>query len=107
MIFIILSQSLYIGFVLRLSNCVGLNNYRFFYCFLLWTSIATLYLASLTAAKVVDFSSMKYVQKAYFKVSEPIVENKSIYTEIFGVLNNHTKNGDSPFNPNLENSENR
>ena len=30
-----------------LNNCVGLNNYRYFYCFLLWTTIGTAYVVAL------------------------------------------------------------
>ena len=30
-----------------LNNCVGLNNYRYFYCFLLWTTIGTGYVTAL------------------------------------------------------------
>jgi len=31
------------------NNCVGLHNYRFFYCFLLWTVVGTAYVAALLA----------------------------------------------------------
>ena len=30
-----------------MNNCVGLNNYRYFYCFLLWTTIGTAYVVGL------------------------------------------------------------
>ena len=34
------------------NNCVGLNNYRFFYCFLLWTVVGTAYVAALLAPQM-------------------------------------------------------
>lgn len=43
-----------------LSNCVGLRNYRFFYCFLLWTTIGTAYLTALSAPKVLEAGSLLF-----------------------------------------------
>lgn len=37
-----------------LANCVGLHNYRYFYCFLLWTTIGTAYLCIITLPLIMD-----------------------------------------------------
>ena len=36
------------------NNCVGLNNYRFFYCFLLWTCVGSCYVAYLLLPVVIS-----------------------------------------------------
>ena len=45
--FVLYSLSLFAG--PWINNCVGLNNYRYFICFLLWTTVATFYIAAVTA----------------------------------------------------------
>eukprot|EP01038_Epipyxis_sp_PR26KG_P008780 gene8780-11856_t len=42
------------------NNCVGLNNYRYFVCFLIWVSLGTLYIAAICAPRVLAPGSVLF-----------------------------------------------
>ena len=59
------------------NNCIGLNNYRYFYSFLLWTCLGTFYLAALLAPTVLKEGSLLRVGEGnYVKIQRPNMHKK-------------------------------
>lgn len=51
-----------------INNCVGLNNYRYFYSFLLWTCLGTFYLSALLTPVVLrEGSILRIGEESYYQ----------------------------------------
>lgn len=60
-----------------INNCVGLNNYRYFYSFLLWTCLGTFYLAFLLTPTVMRQGSLLRVGEAQYDTNQRIAFRKA------------------------------
>lgn len=59
---------------IRVSNCVGYRNYRYFYGFLFWATVGTLYVSVLSGYMIITPGSLLF----------PVEGGPSIVTRLFG-----------------------